>query len=173
MLFSLLFLIFFARNKRERNSPFPCYIRVCGLRKLLSEAELLDNSSVSFDILLSEVVKELLSVSNHLGKTSLRVEVLGVLLHVLGEAVDSIGKDSNLNLGRTGILLIDLVLSDDGGLGFLSNHFSSPFLKFYPYAACSAGEKHKPRKGNSLTEQGHTRHEVVGQIVLYHNFNKK
>ena len=106
-------------------------------------------------------------MSNHLGKTSLRVEVLGVLLHVLGEAVDSIGKDSNLNLGRTGILLIDLVLSDDGGLGFLSNHFFFTFLIFYPYAACGAGEKHKPRKGISQTERGHTQHKAIGQHGNY------
>ena len=87
--------------------------------KLLSEAELLDNSSVSLNILLSEVVEKLLSVTNHLGKTSLRVEVLRILLHVLGEAVDSIGKDSDLNLGRTCVLLVDFVLSDDGGFCFL------------------------------------------------------
>ena len=58
-------------------------------------------------------------MTNHLGKTSLRMEVLGVLLHVLGKAVDSIGEDSNLYLGRAGVVLVDLVLSDNGGLGFL------------------------------------------------------
>ena len=108
------------RNKRERKNR--SRVRTsAGKRgkKLLSEAELLDNSSVSLDILLCEVVEELLSVSNHLGKTSLRMEVLGVLLHVLGKAIDSIGKDSNLYLGRAGVLLVDLVLSDDGGFSFL------------------------------------------------------
>ena len=58
-------------------------------------------------------------MTNHLGKSSLRVEILGVLLHVLGEAVDSIGKDSDLYLGRACVLLVDLVLSDNGGLCFL------------------------------------------------------
>ena len=99
-------------------------------RKLLSEAELLDNSSVSLDILLREIVKELLSVTYHLRKTSLRVEVLGVLLHVLGKAIDSIGKNSYLNLGRTGVLLVDLVLCDDGCLSFLVNHLCL-HLSFY------------------------------------------
>ena len=86
---------------------------------LLSESESLDDSSVSLDILLHKVSKKLLSVTNHLGKSSLRMEVLGVLLHVLGEGVNSIGKDSDLYLGRTGVILIDLVLSDEGGLCFL------------------------------------------------------
>ena len=101
-----------------------------GQRKLLSEAESFDNCSVSFDILLSKIVKKLLSVTYHLGKTSLRVEILGVLLHMLGKAVDSVGKNSNLNLGRTGVLLVDLVLCDDGGLSFLVNHLCL-HLSFY------------------------------------------
>ena len=69
-------------------------------------------------------------MSNHLGKTSLRMEILRILLHMLGKAVDSIGKDSDLYLGRAGVILVDLVLSDDGGLGFLRNHFFFTFLKF-------------------------------------------
>ena len=98
---------------------------------LLSETEALDKSSVSFDILLCKICKKLLSVTNHLGETSLRVEVLGVLLHVLGELIDSGCKNSNLNLGRTCVLLVDLVLLDESRLLFLRNHLSSPFLKFY------------------------------------------
>ena len=50
---------------------------------------------------------------------SVFMEILGILLHMLGEGVDSIGEDSNLYLGRAGVVLVDLVLSDDGGLGFL------------------------------------------------------
>ena len=139
--------------------------------KLLSEAELLDNSSVSLDILLREIVKELLSVAYHLGKTSLRMEVLGVLLHVLGKAIDSISKNSYLNLGRTGVLLVDLVLCDDGGLSFLSNHlFLHLSFYFSPKAACNAGEKHRLCKGISQTEQGHTKHKAIGQHGNYNTF---
>ena len=87
--------------------------------ELLSETESLNYRTVSLDILLCKVIKKLLSVSNHLGKTSLRMEILRILLHVLGKAVDSIGKDSDLYLGRASVVLVDLVLSDDGGLGFL------------------------------------------------------
>ena len=104
---------------RERNNaPFP-YFTCDSESLLLSEAESLNYASVSFDILLSKVIKELLSVTNHLGKTSLRVEILRILLHVLCEGVDSIGKDSNLNLGRACVSLIDFVLFNDSSLGFL------------------------------------------------------
>ena len=71
-------------------------------------------------------------MTNHLGQASLRVEVLGVLLHVLGELIDSGCKNSNLNLGRTSILLIDLVLLNKGGLCFLRNHFVFTFLFIFP-----------------------------------------
>ena len=112
-------------------NPFPL-ISDCipGSKILLSETEALNKSSVSFDILLCKVCKKLLSVTNHLGETSLRVEVLGVLLHVLGELIDSGCKNSNLNLGRTCVLLVDLVMLNKGSLSFLSDHFSSPFIKF-------------------------------------------
>jgi len=127
---------------------------------LLSETELLNYCSVSFDILLSKVVKELLSVTNHLRKTSLRVEILGVLLHMLGKAVNSIGEDSNLNLGRTCVSLIDFVLFNDGGFCFLGNHFSSPFLKFIPVPRCSAGEKHGLRK-NTESKRSEAIHDTA------------
>jgi hypothetical protein len=123
------FIVFvFSQETGTKNAVPVCEAAL----KLLSEAELLDNSSVSLDILLSEVRKKLLSVTNHLGESSLRVEILGVLLHVLGKTVDSIGKDSNLHFRRTGIILVDFELGDDGGFGFLRNHCSSPFLKITP-----------------------------------------
>ncbi len=93
-----------------------------GCSKLLSESKSLDYSSVSLDILLREIVKELLSVADHLGKTSLRVEVLRVLLHVLGKLIDTVSKNSYLNLGRTCVSLIDLVLLNESSLCFLRNH---------------------------------------------------
>ena len=99
----------------------------CFFQKLLSEAELLNDCSVSLDIFLREIVKKLLSVADHLRETSLRMEVLGVLLHVLGELVDSGSKNSYLNLGRTRISLVNLVRLDERCLRFLRNHFSSPF----------------------------------------------
>ena len=67
----------------------------------------------------------------HLGKTSLRVEVLGVLLHMLGELVDSSSKNSDLYLGRTCVSLIDLVLFDKSGLCFLCDPCFFTFLKIF------------------------------------------
>ena len=110
----------------------PFFIVIPGSNKLLSETKSLDYRSVSLDILLCEVSKQLLSVTNHLGQTSLRVEVLRVLLHVLGKTVDSICKDSNLHLGRTGVSLVDLEFLNDSALCFCGNHLLHLSVIFYP-----------------------------------------
>ena len=48
--------------------------------------------------------------------------VLGVSLEVLGEVVDSLGENSNLNLGRTGVALVSCVGSDDFLLYVFKHH---------------------------------------------------
>ena len=89
------------------------------MQLLLSETKLLNDSSVSLDVYLLEVVEEVSSVTYHLKETAAAVVVLMVALKVLGEVSYSVSKDSDLYLGRACVLLVDLVLSDNGGLGFL------------------------------------------------------
>jgi hypothetical protein len=100
-------------------------LRVEGGRnaKLLSQTQLSDDRTVSLDILLRQVSKQILSVTNHLGQTSLRVEVLGVLLQMFGEGVDSLGENGNLYLGRTGVVFTGLVGFDESCFGFFRDHF--------------------------------------------------
>ena len=77
--------------------------------KLLSESQLLNDFTISLDILLRKIVEQVLSVTNHTEQASLRVEVLLVSLQVLGKSVYSVSKNSNLYLGRTCVSLIDLI----------------------------------------------------------------
>ena len=42
-------------------------------------------------------------MTDHLEQTTVGMEVLGVLLHVLGQAVDAVGENSDLNFGGTGV----------------------------------------------------------------------
>ena len=74
--------------------------------KLLSQAELLYDSTVALDVCLLEVAKKISSVTNHLLKTSTAVVVLVVSLEVLGKVLDSVGKKCDLYLGRTCIALV-------------------------------------------------------------------
>ena len=62
-------------------------------------------------------------MADHLQHAAAAVVVLVVSLEVLGQRVDAIGKDRDLNLGRTGVTLVGLVLVDNE-LFFFSGHGS-------------------------------------------------
>ena len=99
--------------------------------KLLTDTAAFDDRTVAFDIVLEKVVEELSSLTDHLLHTSAAVVVLGVLLKVLGELSDSLGKNSDLNLGRTGVAFVNREGLDDVLLVFLCDHGVSPFKKYY------------------------------------------
>ena len=92
------------------------------MKELLSDSELFDDSTVTVDILLGEVVEKVSSVTYHLKKTAAGMMVILVGLEVLGEGVDAMRKDRDLNFGRTGIALMGLVLVDELLFYFFLNH---------------------------------------------------
>ena len=98
--------------------------------KLLTDAATLDNRTVTLDVVLKKVVQELSSLTDHLLHTSAAVVVLGVLLKVLGELADSLGKNSDLYLGRAGVAFVYCEFLNDVLLGFLCDHGFSPFKIF-------------------------------------------
>ncbi len=99
--------------------------------KLLTDTAAFDNRTVAFNIVLEKVVEELSSLTDHLLHTSAAVVVLGVLLKVLGEFRDSLGEDSDLNFGRTGVAFVNREGLDDVLLVFLCDHGVSPFKKYF------------------------------------------
>ena len=52
-------------------------------------------------------------MTDHLGQTATAVVVVGVALEVLGKVVDAVGQNGDLNLGRTGVALVDRILLND------------------------------------------------------------
>ena len=70
---------------------------------LSTEAELLDNTSVPFDVDLFQIVEGLTSLTHQAEKGALSVVVLLVLFQMLGEVCDTVGKQSNLTLCRAGV----------------------------------------------------------------------
>ena len=86
----------------------------CRVEELLTETQLLDDCTVTSNIVLLEVRKKISSVTNHLQEATATVVVLVISLHVLGQVVDAVGQKCDLNLGRTGITFVDGVLFDDG-----------------------------------------------------------
>ena len=61
-------------------------------------------------------------MAGHLKKAAAAVEVLAMRAQVLGQVIDPGGEQRDLDLGRAGILIVGLVLSDDLGLGGGGGH---------------------------------------------------
>ena len=92
------------------------------LQKLLTDIQFCDNRAVAIDILFHQIIQQASSLTDHLQKTSSGMEVLFVDLQMLGQVVDPFGQDRDLNLGRTGVGLVDPVGIDDSGFN-LFQHF--------------------------------------------------
>ena len=90
------------------------------LHRLLTDTKLSDDRTIAFDILLLEVVQKVSSVTYHLQKSAAGVVILLVNLDVFSQLVDPLGEDSDLYLGRTGVLLMQTVSLDNGCLFFFS-----------------------------------------------------
>ena len=89
---------------------------------LLSQTELFNDCTVTVDVLLLKVAEKVSSVTDHLEHAAAAVMILGVRLEVLGEVVDSLGENSDLNLGRTGVALVSCVGGDDLLLYVFKHH---------------------------------------------------
>ena len=94
---------------------------------LLSESELCYDCTVALDILLLKVVEQVSSVTYHLKQTASGVVILLVNLDVFGQLVNSLGEDSDLNLRRTRVVVVQAVSFDNRGFFF----FSQPFLHLF------------------------------------------
>ena len=95
-----------SRNAGAKNKGYDRVSR-SGWLRLLSQVELSDDRTVTLDVVLLQVAQKVSSVTNHLLQTSAAVEILGICLEVLGQVCDSGAQDRDLNLGRTGVALVD------------------------------------------------------------------
>ena len=109
------------------------------LQVLLSQSELADDSTVTLDVYLLQVVEQVSSVTDHFLKTTAAVEVFLVCLEVGGQVVDAVGQNCDLNLGRTGVSLVSCVLLDESEL-FVFLHGISPFLFIFAFHSAAVGE---------------------------------
>ena len=82
---------------------------------LPTKTELRDQRPVPLDVVSSEVVEQPTAPTHEHEQSPTRVMVLLVDLQVLGEMRDAIGEQRDLDLGRTGIGLVNAVLGDRGG----------------------------------------------------------
>jgi hypothetical protein len=95
---------------------------------LLPDAQLLDDRPIPLDLGGFEVVEKPTSLTNHLQKPATRVVISGVNLEVLRQVLDLLRKESDLDLRRTRVRLVQSVLIDDAPLLILGQrHVRLPF----------------------------------------------
>jgi len=80
---------------------------------LFAQTQFSQDSTITLDVLLFEVVEQAAALTNHLEQTTTGVVILLVELEVLVEVVDALGQQSDLNLGGTGVALVAFELFDD------------------------------------------------------------
>ena len=81
---------------------------------VVANAELLDERAVLFDVAVLDVLQQATTLTDELHEATASVVVLLVLLQVLGEVLDAVRHDGDLNLGGTGIAFALAVLGDEG-----------------------------------------------------------
>ncbi len=90
--------------KKKANPPAEIAFFICNHPEvLLPEVESFDYSSVSFDIILLEVLEKRPAFTDEAQKRPLRAEIMTILLEVFRKVVDTIGEQRYLALGRAGI----------------------------------------------------------------------
>ena len=88
------------------------------LRRLLTQAESFDDSTIASNIACLQVVEQGTTLTNQTCQSTLSAVVLAVLLHVLGEVSNAVREQSDLALGTTSVLFALAELLKD--LFFLS-----------------------------------------------------
>ena len=97
---------------------------------LLTDAQLCNDCTVALDVLLSKVVEQTAALADHLVHAQTAVVVVGMNLEVSGELLDALGEDSDLDLGRAGVVLVGLVRFDNCGPLVFGNLNDTPFTVF-------------------------------------------
>src|SRR5512134_2601443 len=72
-------------------------------RPLLAQAELLDERAVLLVVAALEVVQQAAALAHHPEQPAARMEILDVRLEMIGEHVDALREERDLDFGRTGV----------------------------------------------------------------------
>lgn len=82
----------------------------------MTETKVRDDLAVAFEVCALEIVEQTATPSDHLQQSTTAVMVLRVSAEVIGQVVDVLGENRNLNLGRARIGGVRAVLFDCRGL---------------------------------------------------------
>src|SRR3954463_9304533 len=95
--------------------------------RLLAQAERAHDLAIALDIGALQVIEKPTTLSHELQQTAARVVVLFVHLEVLGQVLDALAEQRNLNLGRPRVGLVRAELGDRRRLGLWREGHVLPF----------------------------------------------
>ena len=78
-----------------------------------AQAQLADQGGIAGFVLALEIVQQLAALCDHHQQTATRMVVFLVQLEMVGEFVDTLGQQCDLNRGRTGVALVLLEFFND------------------------------------------------------------
>ena len=90
---------------QRRKAGFPASQCMHGQR-LAAQVKLLQHILVARRVALVQVVEQRAALANHLQQTTTRVLIFFVSLEVLGQLLDLLGEDTDLDLRRTSVTLV-------------------------------------------------------------------
>ena len=99
--------------------------------RLFTDIELLNQVTISIDVLRLQIVKKTTSLTYHLVETASAVIILLVVLQMLGELLNPCGKESYLYFGGTGIFRGLTELGNDCCLLLFTDHFCVLQIRIY------------------------------------------
>src|SRR5262245_7582273 len=97
-------------ESKKRSSSDERLAKRHGPRVLFAEAQPLDEVAVLVRVLALQVIEQLAALAHQLEEPAARMEVFDMRLEMLGEAIDALGEQRDLHLGRAGVLAGALVL---------------------------------------------------------------
>src|SRR2546423_5741449 len=96
-------------------------------KPLLPDSEALDQIRVAFRVLALQVIQEAAALADELEQPAARVMVLRVRLEMVGQVIDSLTEERDLNFGGTRVAVVRSIAADDFGLAVLAQHLSSTY----------------------------------------------
>lgn len=95
---------------------------------LLTDSELFDDGTVSFNIVFLQISQKISSVTYHFKKATVRMAILRVNLKVSVKLIDSGGEKSYLHLRRTGVSLMNGIVGNNLLLLIFCHFFHSFYI---------------------------------------------
>ena len=90
----------------------------------MTELELLGDGLIARGVRAVQVIQQAAALADHHEETTAGAVVLGVLLQVLGEFVDTLGEQGNLHVSRACVLLVETEIVDQFRFRFFNRFFN-------------------------------------------------